>query len=182
MQEVLPFCGKLDGSILEWLLKPDVLFLTGRFARDMESAWVVIDRRLFTVQESQWREFKIDSNEIVSSKFVSSLILIFFSFNLSLPRKPIMNPFLLVLTFKFAYSLLNLLFIYYLHILVILQLAVMYFNTEWSKICPVLNIQINFWFLFYAQNNLILVFFSNVLFSNISIWNKVVFFFHLPYF
>ncbi|KAK7824603.1 hypothetical protein CFP56_034253 [Quercus suber] len=40
MMEVLPFCGKLDGSILEWLLKPDVLFLTGRFARDMESARV----------------------------------------------------------------------------------------------------------------------------------------------
>ena len=66
MMEVLPFGGKLDGSILEWLLKPDVLFLTGRFARDMESARVVIGRRLFIVQESQWREFKIDSNEIVS--------------------------------------------------------------------------------------------------------------------
>ncbi|KAK9997642.1 hypothetical protein SO802_022328 [Lithocarpus litseifolius] len=71
LQEVLPFCGKLDGSILEWLLKPDVLFFTGRFARDMESAWVVIDRRLFTVQESQWREFKIDYNENVSSKFTA---------------------------------------------------------------------------------------------------------------
>ena len=105
-----------------------------------------------------------------------------FLLNFSLPTKPIMNPFLLVLTFKFTYSLLNLLFIYYLHILVILQLAVMYFNTEWSKIFPVPNIQINFWFLFYAKNNLKLVFFSNVLFSNISIWNKVVFFFHLPYF
>uniref|UniRef100_A0A7N2RCP4 R13L1/DRL21-like LRR repeat region domain-containing protein n=1 Tax=Quercus lobata TaxID=97700 RepID=A0A7N2RCP4_QUELO len=61
IQEVLPFCGKLDGSILEWLLKPNVLFLTGHFARDMESARVV--------QELQWREFKIDSNEIVSLKF-----------------------------------------------------------------------------------------------------------------
>ena len=66
MMEELPFYGKLDGSILEWLLKPDVLFLTGRFARDMESTRVVIGRRLFIVQESQWREFKIDSNEIVS--------------------------------------------------------------------------------------------------------------------
>ena len=66
MMEELPFYGKLDGSILEWLLKPDVLFLTGHFARDMESTRVVIDRRLFIVQESQWREFKIDSNEIVS--------------------------------------------------------------------------------------------------------------------
>ena len=66
MMEELPFCGKLDGSILEWLLKLDVLFLTGRFARDMESTRVVIGRRLFIVQESQWREFKIDSNEIVS--------------------------------------------------------------------------------------------------------------------
>ena len=103
-----------------------------------------------------------------------------FLLNFSLPRKPIMNPFLLVLTFKFTYSLLNLLFIYYLHILVILQLAVMYFNTEWSKIFPVPNIQINFWFLFYAKNNLKLVFFSNVLFSNMSIWNKVVFFFFSP--
>ena len=144
MQEVFPFYGKLDGSILEWLLKLDVLFLTGRFARDMESTRVVIGRRLFIVQESQWREFKIDSNEIVSQKFVSSLILVFISFNFSLPRKPIMNPFLLVLTFKFTYSLLNLLFIHYLHILVILQLAVMYFNTEWSKVFPVPNIQINF--------------------------------------
>nr|POF21135.1 hypothetical protein CFP56_06936 [Quercus suber] len=42
---------------------------TGRFARDMESARVIISRRLFIVQESQWREFKMDSNEIVSSKF-----------------------------------------------------------------------------------------------------------------
>ena len=113
---------------------------------------------------------------------MSSLILIFFSFNFSLPRKPIMNHFLLVLTFNFEYSLLNLLFIYYLHITVILQLVVMYFNTEWSKICPVPNIQINFGFLFYAQNNIKLVFLLNILLSNISIWNQVVFFFHLPYF
>ena len=66
MMEVLPFYGKLDGSILEWLFKSNVLFLIGRFARGMESARVVIGRRLFIVQESQWREFKIDSNEIVS--------------------------------------------------------------------------------------------------------------------
>ena len=36
MQEELPFYGKLDGSILEWLSKLDVLFLTVHFARDME--------------------------------------------------------------------------------------------------------------------------------------------------
>ena len=83
-----------------------------------------IGSRLFSpsLQESQWREFKIGSNEIVSSKFVSSLILVFFFFQFSLSRKPIMNPFLMVQTLIFAY---------YLQILVILQLVFMYFSTEW---------------------------------------------------
>ena len=108
MQEELPFYGKLDGSILEWLSKLDVLFLTVRFERDMESARVVHWQLIVhspSLQESLWREFKIGSNEIVLLKFVSSLILIFFSFYFSLPRKPIMNPFFMVLTFIFAYYL-----------------------------------------------------------------------------
>ena len=74
-----------------------------------------IDRRLLIVHDSQWREFEIGSNAIVSLQFVSTLILTFFYFDFSFPTKPIMNPFFL---FLFLLSVLyaNLLFIHYLQI------------------------------------------------------------------
>ena len=72
----------------------------------------------------------------------------FFCFDFFFPTEPIMNPFFL---FLFLLSVLltitNFLFIHYLQIWLsfIFQLVVIYFiSIEWSKICPVQNIQINF--------------------------------------
>ena len=90
-------------------------------------------------------------NAIVSLNFVSSFILIFFSFDFFISQ----TYYELFLVSSFSYFQFSLLFTkFVVHLLLrfwlsfISKIVVMYFRKEWSRIHLVPNIKKTFWFLF----------------------------------